>query len=286
MDTRGALIVQRHRGHRTITVAVPSAHPSLVSAVLRLMNRRLLARRPRSKDTSFPFGLAMLVALVCGPSRGEPVAAGSAWGVSATSSYAAFIAEASRRFGLPVSWIQAVMRAESFGNPRAISPKGAIGLLQIMPQTWNRLRQRYDLGADPYDAHDNIVAGTAYLRELIDRYGIPGFLAAYNAGPGRWEDHLATGRALPAETRAYLARLTPAVGRDPKTDAVVLATVVKSWREASLFPTHSLEPINDTTSATDLTSRAPKIEQPTRSRSATKLSSEGLFVASSQWEQR
>ena len=77
------------------------------------------------------------------------------------------------------------MRAESFGDVRAMSPKGAMGLMQIMPETWAALRSRYGLGADPYDAHDNIMAGAAYLRELHDRYGTPGFLAAYNAGPAR-----------------------------------------------------------------------------------------------------
>ena len=74
---------------------------------------------------------------------------------------------------------------ESFGDVHAISPKGAMGLMQIMPATWAGLRPRYGLGADPYDAHDNIIAGAAYLRELQDRYGAPGFLAAYNAGPAR-----------------------------------------------------------------------------------------------------
>ena len=141
------------------------------------------------------------------------------------------------------------MRAESFGDVRAISPKGAIGLMQIMPETWAALRQRYRLGADPYDAHDNIIAGAAYLRELHDRYGIPGFLAAYNAGPARWEDHLATGRPLPAETRAYLSRLAPIVGGSAADDTVILAAVVKSWTEASLFPTRPSSPPSDTPSA-------------------------------------
>jgi soluble lytic murein transglycosylase-like protein len=76
-----------------------------------------------------------------------------------------------------------------------------MGLMQIMPETWATLRLRYGLGADPFDPHDNILAGAAYLRELHDRYGSPGFLAAYNAGPARYEDHLATGQPLPAETR-------------------------------------------------------------------------------------
>ena len=75
------------------------------------------------------------------------------------------------------------MQAESGGDARALSPKGAMGLMQIMPGTWAELRLRYGLGADPYDPHDNITAGAAYLREMHDRYGEPGFLAAYNAGP-------------------------------------------------------------------------------------------------------
>jgi hypothetical protein len=123
---------------------------------------------------------------------------------------------------------------------RAISPKGAMGLMQIMPATWAGLRQRYRLGADPYDAHDNIIAGAAYLRELHDRYGAPGFLAAYNAGPARWEDHLATGRALPMETQAYLARLAPVVGGNAPDDAAPLASILRSWTEASLFVSRSI----------------------------------------------
>ncbi len=87
-----------------------------------------------------------------------------------------------------------------------------MGLMQIMPKTWAELRARHRLGVDPYDPHDNILAGTAYIRELHCRYGAPGFLAAYNAGPGRYERHLATGRPLPDETQAYVAKLTPMIG--------------------------------------------------------------------------
>jgi len=157
-------------------------------------------------------GLAIVVTLSCKEVYAEPATARPAIVAAARAPFAAFVVEASRRFGIPAAWIRAVMRAESFGDVRAISPKGAIGLMQIMPETWTGLRQRYHLGADPHDAHDNIIAGAAYLRELHDRYGIPGFLAAYNAGPRRWEDHLANGRPLPAETRAYLTRLAPMVG--------------------------------------------------------------------------
>lgn len=125
--------------------------------------------------------------------------------------FAQIIDEAARRFGLPVYWIRAVLEVESAGDVRARSPKGAMGLMQIMPQTWAELRLRYQLGNDPYDPHDNILAGAAYLRELHDRFGSPGFLVAYNAGPARYEEHLA-GRALPAEAQAYLARLAPMIG--------------------------------------------------------------------------
>ena len=124
--------------------------------------------------------------------------------------YGDHIAEASRRFGVPIAWIRAVMRAESAGDPRALSPKGAMGLMQIMPPTWAGLRLRHRLGADPYDPHDNIIAGAGYIRELFDRYGSPGWIAAYNAGPGRYEDSL-KGRALPAETRAYVAAAADAL---------------------------------------------------------------------------
>ena len=131
--------------------------------------------------------------------------------LAASDSIAAFIAEASVRFGVPQEWIRAVMRVESAADPLAVSAKGAMGLMQLMPATWAALRVRYGLGVDPFDPRDNILAGAAYLRELYDRYGASGFLAAYNAGPGRYEDHLMTGRALPGETRAYVAALTPAV---------------------------------------------------------------------------
>lgn len=99
--------------------------------------------------------------------------------------FAIYIDEAARRFRIPAAWIRAVMRIESAGDVRAISSAGAMGLMQIMPDTWAELRVRHRLGRDPYDPRDNILAGAAYLREMYDRYGSPGFLAAYNAGPGR-----------------------------------------------------------------------------------------------------
>lgn len=154
---------------------------------------------------------------------------------SARDPHAAYIAEAAARFRLPIAWIRTVMRAESAGDPRATSPKGAIGLMQIMPETWAGLRARHRLGADPYDPHDNIIAGAAYIRELFDRYGSPGWIAAYNAGPGRYEDSL-EGRPLPAETRAYVAIVAPSVSSgDPASPVMVAAADPLAWTHAPLF---------------------------------------------------
>lgn len=158
--------------------------------------------------------------------------------VSATLDNAALataIAEASGRFGIPESWIRGVMRAESAGNPHAISVKGAMGLMQLMPATWTELRLRYALGNDPFHPPDNIMAGTAYLRELHDRYGSPGFLAAYNAGPGRYEQHL-RGRPLPTETRAYVARLAPSLDFGASGTAGKMAAIDPlAWTRSALF---------------------------------------------------
>lgn len=150
--------------------------------------------------------------------------------------YAGHVSEAASRFGLPAHWIDAVMQAESRGNANATSVKGAMGLMQIMPQTWACLRVRYGLGANPYDQRDNVLAGAAYLRELYDRYGFDGFIAAYNAGPDRYESYLATGHALPAETVAYVARVTQAIGQNHSDGSIVVASF--SSRSASpLFVT-------------------------------------------------
>lgn len=147
------------------------------------------------------------------------------------------IAEASQRFGIPEHWIRAVLRAESAGDVRAISSAGAMGLMQVMPDTWAGLRVRYRLGRNPYDPRDNILAGTAYLREMWDRYGnVAAMLSAYNAGPGRYDEHRTTGRPLPTEIRAYVDALAPAL-----SGAAAAGTPEKQsapppdWRDAPLF---------------------------------------------------
>ena len=149
-----------------------------------------------------------------------------------------FIAEASARFGVPAAWIEQVMHAESDGRTRLggrpiTSRAGAMGLMQLMPTTWGEMRSAYRLGNDPHDPRDNIIAGTAYLRMMHDRFGYPGMFAAYNAGPSRYAEHLATGRALPGETRAYLAAVTgsrpadqgPAIVTSPPTIVFALGRV-------------------------------------------------------------
>lgn len=127
-----------------------------------------------------------------------------------------YITEASSRFDVPDKWIRAVMRVESggkeyIGGQLITSGAGAMGLMQVMPETYDELRQQYALGDDPYDPHDNILAGTAYIRQMYDIYGAPGFLAAYNAGPARLDDYLTNNRPLPDETRHYVAMIGPAI---------------------------------------------------------------------------
>jgi cell division septation protein DedD len=125
-----------------------------------------------------------------------------------------FIREACARFDMPEVWVRALMRQETGGrlylNGNLItSGAGAMGLMQVMPTTYDELQARYNLGDDPFDPHDNILAGVAYMREMYEIYGSPGFLAAYNAGPNRLDDYLANVRPLPDETRRYVAMIGP-----------------------------------------------------------------------------
>jgi soluble lytic murein transglycosylase-like protein len=138
------------------------------------------------------------------------------WGAPAAADpldrWSPHVAEASVRFGVPAEWIRRVMRAESGGRTMLhgrpiVSRAGAMGLMQLMPGTWAEMRAQFGLGFNPHDPRDNILAGTAYLRAMHDRFGYPGLFGAYNAGPTRYADYLATGRPLPGETRDYLAKV-------------------------------------------------------------------------------
>jgi hypothetical protein len=156
-----------------------------------------------------------------------------------TVAIADYMTEASQRFGLPESWIYAVMRTESAGRVGAVSSAGAMGLMQLMPGTWARQRARFGLGSDPFDPRDNIMAGTSYLREMYDSYGTTGMLAAYNAGPGRYEDWRDRGRPLPVETRAYVAKIAPQLQSASTASVVTSASPVQpvqlSWTQSQLF---------------------------------------------------
>ena len=128
-----------------------------------------------------------------------------------------YILQAASRFSIPQDWIRAVIHQESGGHQfldgRPItSHSGAMGLMQLMPQTYADMRSRYGLRSDPYEPHDNIMAGTGYISILARKYGAPAFLAAYNAGPQRLEEYLSEGRQLPNETVNYVANITPHLG--------------------------------------------------------------------------
>src|SRR6266478_9240799 len=119
-----------------------------------------------------------------------------------TGRYVTEIKDASGRYGVPERLVQAVIRVESAFNPRAVSIRGAQGLMQLMPETASLLGVR-----NSFDPQQNIDGGVRHLRGLIDRFGndLPMALAAYNAG----EKAVVTYRGIPpfAETRDYVTRV-------------------------------------------------------------------------------
>lgn len=179
---------------------------------------------------------------------------------AATGPYSGLIAEAAQRFSIPAAWIRAIIRVESRGDPSAVSPKGAMGLMQIMPETWAALRARHRLGRDPFDPRDNILAGAAFLREMYDHYGSPGFLAAYNAGPARYQDYLDGCASLPSETLAYVAQLLPLLGsHDTVAPVFAMAPDPLAWTGAPIFIVRSAS----AQSADHVSSRQPPSNAPT-----------------------
>lgn len=132
------------------------------------------------------------------------------------------VSEKASKYDLDPSLVHAVIKAESNGNPYAVSKKGAMGLMQLMPSTANDLRV-----SNPFDPEDNIDGGARYLRYLIDKFGgdLTLALAAYNAGPKRVENS----RDVPPipETRQYVNKVmsiykgknTPLSNRVPEKTA-------------------------------------------------------------------
>ncbi len=248
----------------------------------------LLGRHARHSLVPARFGVtvACIVAAVAaavpqsaGVAEAEPaVVSAQSASASIGDRFAADIAEASLRFGVPATWIRAIMRDESLGDARALSPKGAIGLMQIMPATYAELRTRYGLGADPYVPRDNILAGAAFIRELHDRYGAPGFLAAYSAGPSRYADHLATGRPLPAETRRYVALVAPMLDGAQVDGSIIVAVVHLAWNRSPLFIGRADDGPTDKESSADLHRDRRPSGRATVDISALAPQSDGLFV--------
>jgi soluble lytic murein transglycosylase-like protein len=178
--------------------------------------------------------------------------------------WSAYIDEAAQRFALPRDWIERVMMAESAGqttlNGHPIqSSAGAMGLMQLMPATYQDMRLAENLGPDPFDPHDNILAGTAYLRLMFNRYGYPGLFAAYNAGPGRFEASL-RGLPLPQETRAYVLKVTASqAALSAKTGLFVPISGVLTNPMAA--PTNALfVPLKASMSATETPNLPPTAE--------------------------
>ena len=125
-----------------------------------------------------------------------------------------YINIAATHFDIPAMWIRQVMRVESGGHEYSggqliVSSAGAMGLMQLEPGTYQEMAARYGLRNDPFNPYDNIMAGAAYIHEMYQIYGSPGFLAAYNAGPGRLDSFINNNEPLPDETINYVAMIAP-----------------------------------------------------------------------------
>lgn len=140
---------------------------------------------------------------------GEPEPAAATVTVTAVAKPADLVREAARRYGLPATFLGSVAQAESGFRADAVSPKGAVGIMQLMPATARAL------GADPADPRQNVEAGTRYLSELLlkykdDPWQVRKALAAYNAGPGAVERY----KGVPPyrETVQYVERVIKQAG--------------------------------------------------------------------------
>jgi hypothetical protein len=180
--------------------------------------------------------VSMISALLLLPGDSKACAATTANApVLSIAPYEPYVQESAQRFAVPAAWIRAVIAVESAGNATAVSPKGAMGLMQLMPGTWSALRAQYQLGGNPFDPHDNVLAGTAYLRQMLDRFGRIGFLAAYNAGPTRFDAYLAGRQSLSGETKRYLAMLARLLPDLPINDITKNSGTTIARHAASLF---------------------------------------------------
>jgi len=144
-------------------------------------------------------------------------------GADRVQAYDDIIEENSRLNNVRPSLVKAVVQVESAFNPRAYSPKGAMGLMQLMPATAREFGVRH-----PFDPEENVRGGVAYLRQLLDRYDNNEqlALAAYNAGPGAVDKH---GQAIPPyrETRDYVTKVNEIAGDRPPTGRTKLYRTIE-----------------------------------------------------------
>lgn len=208
-------------------------------------------RSSRQKKRALPAlclgGLATLAACA-GPARQPSAPPGAA-----VNQWSPYIQEASTRFAIPQAWIRAVMQQESGGHQYmhgrlTRSIHGAVGLMQIKPDTYRELARRYHLGSNPYNPHDNIMAGSAYIRELYERFGSPNFLVAYSCGPQCAENHRRGKASLPSYARTYLASVRPHLN-DPVP--ATLRTTEMAYSPAPALPAAPQVPENVSGSAPD-----------------------------------
>lgn len=160
---------------------------------------------------------------------------------ASVSDYDSLVIEHATRQALRPELVRAVIQVESGFNPRALSPKGAMGLMQLMPATARTLGVR-----NAFDPAENIRGGTAYLRSLLDRYdgNEELALAAYNAGAGAVDRY---GKQVPAyrETRDYVKKVSAKAGRMPAVSLAGGKLVVYKWLEVvngRAIPKYSTEP--------------------------------------------
>ena len=236
-----------------------------------------MAERCRSAWTMLAVvGALVATCVIDRDARSQPLSETS----SAVSDHLnSFIAEASERFGIPAAWIRAILRVEGGEDTRVGSRKGAIALMQLPPEMWTELRLRYALGDEPSDPRDSILAGTAHLREMYDRYGSKGFVAAYHVGATRYDEHLRTGSPLPLETQAYVAVLAPLIEHRLNDLAGSTARAkVTSWRKAPLFVAQPKRGSSNNPSASSMPTEHFPPSQPDADQPAFAPHSSGLFV--------